>query len=179
MKKCDFPEELLSAYADGEAGKRHYECMRHLAQCSECRETINSQQKRSKSLISLVDQGVGDLDPLVALTRIRAKINKREQRQLGNKLLDFWHDLITFHRRALAGIALAMGIGALSAPLVVLWASNHLQNNGNSVSTKFAGVIIESLQCDGAKQAIVRHNSDYSTTLIWVEPDATTNENTP
>ena len=115
---------------------------------------------------------------MVALARVRTTIAQREERKLRSRLVAFWQDLIIFHRRALAGVVVAMGLGALSAPFVVMWAGRHI-NATNPTSAAFAGVIIESMEWGGTKQAVVRQSGDHSTTLIWVEPDATATDKKP
>ena len=171
MRTCGFSEELLSAYFDGEALAHEDDCEQHVRLCSECRATLEHWRQSRAEILRVVDLGVGDVDPLLALTRVRTRVATTQERSLRVRLAVWWRDLWVFHRRAVAGLVAAAALGALSAPFVVLWAGRHLGTSGGNTAT-FAGVVIESLEVGGGTQAVVYPNGGGSTTLIWVQPEA-------
>ncbi len=171
MKACGFPEELLSAYLDGEAGARTREVELHLEACGACRDTVAGWRECGARLVRIVDGGVGDVEPLVALSRIRTRIAVAEAQSPLTRLARWWRDLWMFRRRAAAGVLVAAALGALSSPLVVLWAGRQLGGSGSGAA--FAGVVIESMEWGGKTQAVIYQGGSGATTLIWMEPDAT------
>jgi anti-sigma factor RsiW len=177
MSACGYSEALLCAYVDGEAGSRERDVEHHLEHCGHCRDTVAAWRHSSSALTALVDGGLGEVEPLVALSRIRARIAAAEERSLVARLAAGWRDLWVFNRRAVAGVMVAAGLGMLCAPAVVLWAGRHLQGGGSSSSTTFAGVVIESMELGGGKPAIYQGQSG-TTTLIWVEPDGSQSSDT-
>lgn len=174
MSVCGYSEGLLSAYLDGEAGSKQRDVERHLDACSGCRSTLESWREGGRALSSIVNAGLGDVEPLVALSRIRTRIAAAEQRSPTARVAAWWRDLWTFRRRAVAGVMVAAALGALSSPFVVLWAGRHL-GSGAPSGVSFAGVVIESMELGGGTQVIYQGGSG-TTTLIWVEPDASQSE---
>ncbi len=175
MKACGFSEELLSAYLDGEAGARTREVERHLETCGACRETLAGWRECGAQLVRIVDGGVGNVEPLVALSRIRTHIAAADTQSPLVRLSTWWRDTWMFHRRAAAGVLVAAALGALSSPLVVLWAGRHL---GSGSGTLVAGVEIESMEWAGT-QPVIYQGGNGTTTLIWMQPDATKPEDNP
>jgi anti-sigma factor RsiW len=174
MSACGYSEELLSAYLDGEAGGKQREVERHLDACNDCRTTLESWRAGGQELSRLVNAGLGDVEPLVALSRIRSRIEASDQRSPTARAAAWWRDLWAFRRRAVAGVMVAAALGALCAPFVVLWAGRHL-GGGAQGGAAFAGVVIESMELGGGTQVIYQGGSG-TTTLIWVEPDASQSE---
>lgn len=167
---CNFPQDLVSAWVDGEAGRRTDEVARHVEGCPGCAAAADAWRKEAAALRQIVDSGIGEVDPLPALAQIRERIAAREERSLFARVAAFWHDQWAFNRRAVAGVVLAAALGALSAPAVVLWASHAARKGGHGAG--LAAVVIESLQADPNTQTVVYRGEDGTTTLIWVEPDA-------
>jgi hypothetical protein len=169
MSACGYSRELLSAWIDGEAGGRAAEIERHVRACQSCSDAVREARESSEILRELVDAGVGEIEPLVALRAIRERIALHEGRSLVRRLTDGWADLWAYHRGAVAGVMVAAGLGALSAPAVVLWASRAVHEGGASAS--LASVVIESMEWEGDAQAVVYTSASSSTTLIWVAND--------
>jgi anti-sigma factor RsiW len=169
MKSCSFSEEMLSAYLDGEAGARSRDVEQHLEGCAECRGMLESWRQSGGELVRLVDAGAGDVEPLVALSRIRARVAAAKLRSPAARLAAWWSDLWTLRRRAVAGVMVAAALGALAAPLLVLWAGRHGYGQSSNV---VANVTIESMEWAGGTP-VVYPGGGGETTLIWVEPHAT------
>ncbi len=167
---CDFPEHLISAWMDGEAGRRADEVARHVGTCPHCGAMADSWRKEGQALRELIDGGVGEVETLPALAKIRQRVADSDERSFGEKLAAFWHDQWAYNRRKVAGVVVAAALGALSAPAVVLWAAHAAQDGSHGA--RLASVVIESLQTEPNTQTVVYRGEDGSTTLIWVEPDA-------
>lgn len=114
--------ELLHAWVDGEAGERSTEVSEAIAADPAMAAEADNVRRLGGAVRSMVDDGLGPVDPLVALTRIRARIAERRERSLAARLSAWWTDVTTFNRRAFAGVAVAMALGAVSAPAVVWFA---------------------------------------------------------
>ncbi len=169
MSGCNFPEELLHAFLDGEAGAHGERVEAHLRSCDSCSQRLAAARDSAESLRQLIDDAVGQVEPLEALRGIRQRIEARARLSLAARLSSFWDDLWAYHRRAVAGVMVAASLGALTAPAVVLWARRTIQQGGAGAS--FASVMIESMEWDGETQAVVYTSEDSHTTLIWVTPD--------
>ena len=175
MSACGYSEELLSAYLDGEAGAKQGEVERHVDGCEACRTTLETWREGARELSHIVNAGLGDVEPLVALSRIRSRIAATEQRSPMDRATAWWRDLWAFRRRAVAGVMVAAGLGALCAPFVVLWAGRHVGGGEGSGGVSFAGVVIESMEL-GEGTPVIYQGGSGTTTLIWVEPDASQSE---
>ena len=178
MSGCGFPRELLSAYLDGEAGGRAREVERHLESCAPCRGEIAEWRRSGLELTRTVDRGVGEVEPLQALARIRARIAAAEARSPVQRLSVWWRELWAYRRGAATGIAVAAALGALAAPFFVYWTAQQGVPSA-ARGNEFAGVVIESMEWGGGKQAVIYQSGGGATTLIWVEPDATDRATAP
>lgn len=126
--------ELLHAWVDGEAGERAAEVSEAVAADPVMAAEADNVRRLGGAVRGLVDDGLGPVDPLVALTRIRARIAERKERSVAARLSAWWTDVTTFNRRAFAGVAVAMGLGAVSAPAVV-WFSGRAGGGSPEVMT--------------------------------------------
>jgi len=164
MTRCTFSPELLLALADGEVHKRAAEAAAHVRGCAQCRLEVAALQESAAALRETVDRAIGEVDVERAAVQIRARVEAAQQRSVWHKLALGWQELWAFHRRSAAGVALAMALGALSAPVVVLWAARHS-------GSELAGVVIESIEWENDARAVVYRFDGGATTLIWMEPN--------
>jgi anti-sigma factor RsiW len=162
MADCVLPETLLSAWVDGEAGERGLEVQAHVEGCPVCVSRVSQLRQAQGLLRQHLDAAVGDIEPLLALQSIRARVEARNRHGGVARLRELSRELWLFNRPALAGLGVAMALGALTAPFVVLWL-------GNRVAPPDA-VVVESLQVQNNAKAMVVQSPETSTTLIWVEP---------
>lgn len=169
MSPCKYPREWLQAWLDGEAGKRSAQTRDHLEHCRDCVNLVDSWRLAGEELRRTVDAAVGDVEPLVALEKIRGRIAEAEQRTLAARLRRWWEDLWLFNRRALAGVAVAAALGALVAPGVVYVANQAMLEVENG-SPLGPAVVVESLEVGSDATAVVLGGHGGNTTLIWVEP---------
>lgn len=116
--------ELLSAWVDGEAGDRTAEVTERVANDPELASRADELRQSGGALRAMVDDALGPVDPLLALAHIRQRVAERRQRSLSARVSAWWSDVTTYHRRAFAGVAVAMALGAISAPGVV-WITGH------------------------------------------------------
>ncbi len=166
MSRCRYPRESLQAWLDGEAGRRSAQTRDHLERCRDCANLVDSWRRTGEELRQTVDAAVGDVEPLVALEKIRARIAETEQRHLGARLRRWWQELWLFNRRAIAGVAVAAALGALAAPGVFYVASRAALQ----VEPGAPAVVVESLEVGNNATAVVLGGEGGNTTLIWVEP---------
>ncbi len=166
MNACGFSQELLSAWIDGEAAEQAQKVEVHLGTCATCSAQVEAMQAASKSLCNLIDEAVGNVEPLFSLTRIRARIEQQQARSPWAKLALWWREVWAYNRRAAAGVAIAMALGMLSAPLLAMWAAAHGHQSNRSLA-----VVVESMEWQGKDQAVVYQAESGATTLIWVQPD--------
>lgn len=166
---CGYSQELLFSYMDGAAGARAQEISVHVAQCPHCTAELAMHKASAQKLVTLVDRGVGEVDPLAALAKIHARVRQNAEQSFFHKVRAGWEDLITYHKKAVWGVAVAAALGALASPAVVLWANRTVQNGGSG--SAFASVVIESMQVEGNTRTVVYQGESSATTLIWVEPN--------
>lgn len=164
-------DEVLYAWVDGEAG----------AQAAEVRDLVENDpaiaakaeavRQLGRDMNAMVDAALGPetADPLGALAGIRKRIAEQKARTLSARLAAWWDDVLLFHRKALAGVAIAASLGALSAPGVVYLMRDRVlpREQSGVVSTS---VTVESLELGQDGKATVLHDDSGNTTLIWVDP---------
>lgn len=169
--KNDIPDELLHAWVDGEAGKLAAEVRDFVDNHPEAKAEIEALRTLNRDLNELVDAGVGAVEPLIALSKIRQRIEARRQRSLAARLTAWWADVTMFHKKGLAGLAVAAALGALCAPGVVWLLRDRLPAAGEpSGNARMASVVVESLEVGGDAKAVVMQADSGTTTLIWVSP---------
>lgn len=167
-------DELLYAWVDGEAGPRAADVRDLVENDPTVAVKAEAIRKLGRDINAIVDSGLdGAVDPLFALSKIRQRIAERKARTVSARLSSWWGDVLLFHRRALAGVAVAAALGALSAPGVVWLARDRVAPAPATPSTIATSVTVESLEVGKDGKATVIQNDDGNTTLIWVEPAAT------
>lgn len=176
MTSCKQSEKRLHEWLDGELPEGSPEALEvesHVERCTACGARVEAWRHTGAQLRTLVDDAVGDVEPLRALQRIRTRIAEAEQRSLLNRLQIWWHDLWVFNRRAVAGVAAAAAMGALCAPAVVYLTA---ERTWEAASPAMASVVVESLEFDGNAKAVVYRPEGSKTTIIWVEPSENGND---
>ena len=169
MSGCGFPQRLLHAWYDGAAGADSSHVQAHVEECEQCAAEVQSLRQASEQLRDLVDAGVGRVEPLLALQGIRERIQEADQRSVVGRWRARWDEMWLLNRRAMAGVAAAVALGALSAPVAAWWLGRAGVDVTQGVQT--ASVVVESLEYgDDAAAAVVYNADDGMTTLIWVEP---------
>lgn len=179
MSGCEFNKVWLAAWVDGEAGTMAVRVREHLEHCPECANEVDAWRRAGEELRTIVDAGIGETEPLVALQHIRDRIVEKQQEAISVRLRSWWDSLWLSKRRALAGVAVAAALGALTAPALFYWAARGTVDTG--MDGAMAGVVVlESLEVGGNATAVVLSGDSGEPTLIWVEPetDATPIEET-
>ena len=170
MSSCKFPKEILHAWMDGEAGEVTQSAAAHVIECVECAREVESLRVAGSQLTSLIDDAVGEVDPLVALHTIRCRIEANQKKSLWGTLMLWCADFRLFHRRAAMGLAFAFALGALAAPVVVWWAA---LGGGADVSgasgARTASVRVESAEIEGGATPVVLQPKGSSTAVIWID----------
>lgn len=166
MSRCRWSEGQLSAYVDGESGHEEATIDAHLAGCATCRSTVSDLGAIGDALRADIDERLGEVDTGPALRQIRARIEEHRTSRLRVRLGAWLEDQWWLHRRAIAGLAVAAALGALSAPAVVWWVGRQLQEQEDA---RVAGVVVESLEVGDRSTAVVLREGGSTTTLIWVE----------
>ena len=105
MSDCRFSKEILYAWLDKEAGEASDSVVIHLTECPECAQEVERVRASGQFLRTLVDDAVGDVDPLVALQEIRKRIDEQDRKAQGFSIERWWNSLWENHRTALAGAA--------------------------------------------------------------------------
>jgi len=119
MSACKFPKSALAAWLDDEIGREADTAREHLKGCRECAALVDEWRRAGAALAAIIDEGVGEVDPLMALEKIHARIAAAEEIPLIDRLRRGWAELWLLHRRAFAGVTVAAALGALSAPFAV------------------------------------------------------------
>ncbi|HSI02908.1 MAG: hypothetical protein ACAI38_00225 [Myxococcota bacterium] len=172
-KRGTVRDELLYAWVDGEAGARAAEVRDLVENDPAVAAKAEGVRRLGRDMNAMVDAELEaePVDPLAALAGIRKRIAVRKERTLSARLSAWWDDVLLFHRKALAGVAVAAGLGALSAPGVVyLMRDRVLPQQGNGVVA--TSVTVESLEVGEDGKATVLHDDSGNTTLIWVDPNS-------
>lgn len=170
-KRATVSDELLYAFVDGEAGARAADVRDLVENDPVVAAKVESIRQLGRDMNAMVDASLDadPLEPLAALAGIRKRIADRKARTLSARLSAWWDDVLLFHRKALAGVALAAGLGALSAPGVVyIMRDRVLPQQGSGVVA--TSVTVESLEVGESGKATVLHDDSGNTTLIWVDP---------
>lgn len=169
MKSCNsVAPEVLSAWLDGEAKQDRERIGRHVETCNDCMALVDTWSEAAGSLRQLVEDGARHADSLQAVQRIHQRIDAAQERRLAARLRSWWAETWLFHRRLLAGMALATALGALCAPMVVWWTG--ARQRGYQTDVSLAAAVIESLEVGSDTTAVVfRPQGDSLTTVIWVE----------
>ncbi|MEK7705076.1 MAG: zf-HC2 domain-containing protein, partial [Myxococcota bacterium] len=167
MSDCRWSARQLGAYLDGEAQRDTAAIATHLETCAACRTTVATWRHAGETLRERIDGAVGETDIVAGIRAVAARIDANRRGSLGTRLLTLWGDVWGMHRRAAAGVAVAMALGALSAPAVVWWLGARMQ--GSHEGPSVASVVVESLEVSGDATAVVLRDSDSSMTLIWVQ----------
>ena len=172
MDRCDMSDELLHAWADGEAGEMTDSVAEHVAHCSLCAEKVNAATRTGKLLRGMLQQELGSVEPLMALQEIRDRIDKNEQATLPGRFQSWWDGLWASQSNRFAGLAVAMAVGAIAGPLVV-WFVGALQDNPTSRDAtnpiQAASVVVESVEIEGNAKTVVYQPQGSSTAVVWID----------
>lgn len=161
---CGLSEELLHAWFDGEAAGHTAAVQAHVDGCTACGARVAGLRKGQRLLAHMMDYGVGQVEPLLALQGIRRHIQAYQERGFWAELAERFRDLWLFNRRAVVGVSVALVAAALGAPVAVMLLARLAGPQGAQA------VVVESLQVQDNVRAHVLPQGDDSTTLIWVEP---------
>jgi anti-sigma factor RsiW len=171
LKRADVSDELLHAWVDGEAGARAADMRDLVENDPQIAAKAEGIRRLGRDMNAMVDAELEaePADTLAALAGIRKRVAEAKARTLSARLSAWWDDVLLFHRKALAGVAIAAGLGALSAPgAVYLMRDRVLPQGGNGVVA--TSVTVESLEVGESGKATVLHDDSGNTTLIWVDP---------
>jgi anti-sigma factor RsiW len=166
MKRCEVTERELASWYDGLLGAPK-DMADHVERCESCSARIEVWRRSGDHLRGAIDSAIGEVEPLIALQAIRQRIATQEKAGLMARLRSFWDDLWVFNRRAVAGLATAAALGALTAPAVAYWMGGQGAYPGDA---RVASVVVEELEYAGNAKAVVYHPDNSNTTIIWVEP---------
>ncbi|MBI5509877.1 MAG: hypothetical protein HY903_14065 [Deltaproteobacteria bacterium] len=169
MSGCKFPGPWLMAWLDDEMDEAAERARAHVKECRECAAKVEAWRAAGQSLVKTIDRALGDVEPLLGLEKIHARIAATEELPFFDRLRRAVDELVMLHRRAVAGAAVAMALGALSAPAAVFWLGARVVDEGGPLR---AAVVVESLEVGGAATAVVWSGADQKTAIIWVESDA-------
>lgn len=167
MKGCSLSSERLQRWFDGEAKLRD-EITVHVEQCEHCTTQVALFRRAGEQLVQIVDDGVGEVDPLLALRSIRERIAHAEASSPSAWLRRWCQDAWVARRRAVAGVAIAAAAGVVTAPAFVYWLGSTEFQQGDPA---IASVVVESLEFDGDSRAVVYRPGSGQTTIIWVEAE--------
>ena len=178
MSRCALSEQRLQAWLDGElddAGEGGaLDIAAHVESCDECLARAERLELMQRELRGLVAASLGDLDdiePLLAVREIHARLAERRAASWGHRLSVWWTDLLTFHRPVLITAMVAAGVGVLVGPAVALWhRAQPLSPTHGALASVTPQVVVESLQFDGDSRAVIYRPEGGKTTIIWVEP---------
>ena len=166
MNRCTFSPKLLSAFMDDEAGDFTSNVAAHVAMCQMCHHQIQRWRRQRDAWVDQMDEKLGEPDLTVALVGIRHRIAAQKNRSLKQRLCDYWQNLVLFHRQALAGVAFAIALGALAAPIIFFWAVKQLPAHSAATAIQAAGVTMESVEREGTAQPAVYRPAEPPPTIL-------------
>jgi anti-sigma factor RsiW len=169
MKSCKFPKTWLMAWLDDEMDEHAKAAREHLKDCRECAHEVEAWRVGGERLRDLIDRGVGEVEPLLALEKIHARIAAAEEMPWFDRVRRGWAELWLLHRKAFAGAAVAAALGMLTAPAAIYFLARV---DGTQINQVQNAVVVESLEVGGNGTAVVLSADDSDTTIIWVESDA-------
>jgi len=168
MSDCKFPKRQLMAWLDDQPDKQAERVRSHLEHCPACANEVDRWRQTAQQLRAIVDAGAANAEPLLGLQQIRARIATKKERSLWLRLRQSCAELWLLNRRAMAGVAVAAALGAMSAPALVYWLGSINPSNAGPL---VQAVVVESVEVGGSSTALVLGADEGSTTtLIWVEP---------
>jgi len=151
MNRCEFPRASLTAFLDDELDPRACGAREHLKSCRECAAEVERWRASGDRLREIVDAAVGDIEPLMALEKIHARISAADEMPLFDRLRRAVAELFVLNRRVFAGVAIAASLGAVSTPFVVYWLG---RTDVEQVNPFRAAVVVEPLEVGGATTAL-------------------------
>ena len=177
MSDCGFSKEILYAWLDGEAGEDSDSVASHLAECQVCAQEAERVRTSGQFLRTLIDDAVGEVEPLVALQKIRQRIDEQERKSQGFSLQRWWDSMWENHRVALAGAAFAFALGALVAPAVLYFTGNAGGEGSQGFQpVRTASVTVESVEIEGGAKTVVLQPEGSSTAVIWIDSGDTSDD---
>ena len=171
MSDCRFSKEILHAWVDGEAGEASGSVISHVTECPVCTLEVERLRASGQFLRDLVDEAVGEVEPLMALQSIRERIGpKQGPGGVFSRLRLGWDRVWDKHRVALAGAVFAFSLGALVAPALLYFTGS---STGRSLqgeqSARTASVMVESVEIEGGVKTVVLQPEGSSTAVIWID----------
>ena len=177
MSDCRFSKEILYAWLDGEAGEASDSVAAHIMECQGCAQEVERVRASGQFLRTLIDDAVGEVEPLVALQKIRRRIDEQERKAQGFSLQRWLDSLWENHRVALAGAALAFALGALVAPAVLYFTGNSGGEGSQGLHpVRTASVTVESVEIEGGAKTVVLQPEGSSTAVIWIDSGDTSDD---
>ena len=173
MDEGRFPDEKLHAWVDGETGLESQAIARELETCSQSREEVESVRITGEYLRESV-RAVGDVEPLVALQKIRQRIEQADELEksgMQGRLTLAWRDLWVSKRRALTGLAFAAALGALVAPGAMWMMGDRERSERDAGLGQSASVIVESVEIEGSAKTVLFQPQGSDTAVIWIDTD--------
>ena len=164
-------DEMLHAYADGEAGEYTAEIERALESCALSRAEVESVRITGEYLRDVVAEGVPEVEPLRALQSIRERIEQEEASSMKSRWASFWEGIFTSPRQMVLGFACAAALGAVVAP-AALWLmgsdgiGSHTATDGQPQT---ASVVVESVEIEGNAKTVVFQPQGSDTAVIWID----------
>jgi anti-sigma factor RsiW len=171
MSDRKFSDELLHAYADGEAGEATAEIEQELLNCAQSQAEVDSVRITGEYLRDIVSQGVPEVEPLRALQSIRERIEQEEAKSAKSRWTSFWEGIFASPRQMALGFACAAALGAVVAP-AALWLmgtdgiDNYTATDGQPQT---ASVVVESVEIEGNAKTVVFQPQGSDTAVIWID----------
>jgi anti-sigma factor RsiW len=164
-------DEMLHAYADGEAGEATGEIEKELETCAQSRAEVESLRITGEYLREMVAQGVPEVEPLRALQSIRERIEQEEAKSVKSRWAAFWEGVFASPRQMVLGFACAAALGAVVAP-AALWLMGTGGIDGQSTTDgqpQTASVVVESVEIEGNAKTVVFQPQGSNTAVIWID----------
>ena len=171
MTDRKIPDEMLHAYADGEAGEATGEIEKELETCAQSRAEVESVRITGEYLRDMVTQGVPEVEPLRALQSIRERIEQEEAKSVKSRWATFWEGVFASPRQVALGFACAAALGAVVAP-AALWLMGTGGIDGQSATDgqlQTASVVVESVEIEGNAKTVVFQPQGSNTAVIWID----------
>ncbi len=144
----------------------------HVGSCQSCEDQVVAWQTAAGIFCDMVDAGVGEVEPLIALQQIRHRIAEIEENSWAAKFQRFKETIWPEYRH------LALGFSAAAIVLLSLtpnftggWDNSENLSESSGQPVELAMVTVESLEFDVNSKAVIYKPNGGTTTIIWVEPN--------
>jgi len=165
-KKKSISDPILHRWVDGEVEDPHGEIAKYVEEDPRAQAEIRAVRTTGEFLRSSVKDVAFDVEPLQAVHAIQERLLKEKNRQPLEERQSLFRKRKTW---AWMGLVAAFVLGILVAPWFGSWVSQWSSDGSETVQPKTASVVVETVEVEDNRGAMVIQPEDGNTAVIWVE----------